>query len=78
MLFAGDLELGGVRRGGGAGGAPVVARGVKRGDRVGWWRQPRGHVLALGLARIGAIMVPINRNGREGGQCVLHHAEVCG
>lgn len=58
-----------------------LARGVKRGDRVGVVsRNHAGHVLALfGLARIGAIMVPINPDyGVAEAKYVLHHAEVCG
>jgi len=58
-----------------------LARGVKRGDRVGVVaRNHEGHVLALfGLARIGAIMVPINPEyGVKEASYVLHHAEVCG
>jgi crotonobetaine/carnitine-CoA ligase len=58
-----------------------VARGVKRGDRVAVVaRNHEGHVLALfGLARIGAIMVPVNPEyGVQEAKYVLHHAEVCG
>ena len=58
-----------------------AARGVKQGDRVGVMsRNHVGHVIALfALARIGAIMVPINPEfGVPEAKYVLHHAEVCG
>lgn len=58
-----------------------LARGVKRGDRVGVMsRNHAGHVIALfALARIGAIMVPINPEyGVQEAKFVLHHAEVSG
>jgi len=56
-------------------------RGLRKGDRVGViGRNSDGHVLALfALARIGAIMVPINPEfGVEEAKYVLHHAEVSG
>ena len=58
-----------------------LARGVTRGDRVAVMaRNHEGHVVALfALARIGAIMVPINPEfGVPEAKYVLHHAEVCG
>src|SRR3954465_11981505 len=59
----------------------LLERGVRRGDRVGVsGRNSDGHVLMLfALARIGAIMVPINPEfGVEEARYVLHHAEVSG
>ena len=56
-----------------------VARGVSKGDRVGVMaRNCDGHVLALlALARIGAIMVPVNPEfGVQEAKYVFHHAEV--
>ncbi|HTD90531.1 MAG TPA: AMP-binding protein, partial [Burkholderiales bacterium] len=56
-----------------------VSRGVKKGDRVGVMaRNCDGHVLALlALARIGAIMVPVNPEfGIHEANYVFHHAEV--
>ena len=58
-----------------------AARGVKPGDRVAVMaRNHEGHVLVLfALARIGAIMVPVNPEfGAQEARYVLHHAEVCG
>src|SRR5262245_42491373 len=58
-----------------------AARGVRKDDRVAVMaRNHEGHVLALfGLARLGAIMVPINPEfGVQEARYVLHHAEVCG
>ena len=58
----------------------LVSRGVKKGDRVAVMaRNCDGHVLMLlSLARIGAIMVPVNPEfGVEEAKYVLHHAEVC-
>ena len=58
-----------------------AARGVKQGDRVAVMsRNHAGHVLTLfALARIGAILVPVNPDfGVEETKYVLHHAEVCG
>jgi len=58
-----------------------AARGVKQGDRVAVVaRNHEGHVLALfALARLGAVMVPINPEfGVQEARYVLHHAEVCG
>ena len=58
-----------------------TARGVKQGDRVAVMaRNHEGHVLALfALARIGAIMVPVNPEfGVKEARYVLHHAEVSG
>jgi crotonobetaine/carnitine-CoA ligase len=57
----------------------LVARGIKAGDRVAVMaRNCDGHLLLLfGLARIGAIMVPVNPEfGVEEARYVLHHAEV--
>ena len=59
----------------------LVARGVRKGDRVAVMaRNHEGHVLALfALARIGAIMVPVNPEyGVEESRYVMNHAEVCG
>ena len=56
-----------------------IERGVKHGDRVGVMaRNCDGHVLALfALARIGAIMVPVNPEfGVEEAKYVFHHAGV--
>ena len=56
-----------------------VSRGVTKGDRVGVMaRNCDGHVLALfALARIGAIMVPVNPEfGVQEAKYVFHHAEV--
>ncbi len=56
------------------------ARGVKHGDRVAVMaRNCDGHVLMLlALARIGAIMAPVNPEfGVAEAKYVLHHAEVC-
>jgi crotonobetaine/carnitine-CoA ligase len=55
--------------------------GVHPGDRVGvMGRNSDGHVLMLlALARIGAIMVPVNPEfGIEEARYVLNHAQVCG
>lgn len=57
----------------------LVARGIRKGDRVGVMaRNCDGHVLLLfALARIGAIMVPVNPDfGVDEARYVLHHAEV--
>jgi len=59
----------------------LVGRGVRQGDRVAVLaRNHEGHVLLLfALARIGAIMVPVNPEyGVQEARYVLHHAEVCG
>ena len=59
----------------------LIDRGIEKGDRVGViGRNSDGHVLMLfALARIGAIMVPINPEfGVQEARYVLHHAEVCG
>ncbi|MBI4195000.1 MAG: AMP-binding protein [Betaproteobacteria bacterium] len=59
----------------------LVARGIRKGDRVGVMaRNSDGHVLLLfALARIGAIMVPVNPEfGVEEARYVLHHARVSG
>jgi carnitine-CoA ligase len=56
-----------------------IARGISKGDRVSVMaRNCDGHVLALfALARIGAIMVPVNPEfGVAESKYVLHHAEV--
>src|SRR5262245_44619808 len=58
-----------------------AARGVKQGDRVAVMaRNHAGHVLSLfALARIGAILVPVNPEfGVEETKYVLHHAGVSG
>lgn len=59
----------------------LAARGTRKGDRVGVMaRNSDGHVLLLfALARIGAIMVPVNPEfGVQEARYVLHHAEVSG
>lgn len=56
-----------------------VSRGVKKGDRIAVMaRNCDGHPLALfALARIGAIMVPVNPEfGVAEAKYVFHHAEV--
>ena len=56
-----------------------VARGIRKGDRVAVMaRNCDGHVQALfALARIGAIMVPVNPEfGVQEAKYVFHHAEV--
>ena len=61
--------------------ALMLDRGVAKGDRVGvMGRNSDGHVLMLfALARIGAIMVPVNPEfGVEEARYVMHHAEVSG
>jgi crotonobetaine/carnitine-CoA ligase len=58
-----------------------LARGTTKGDRIGViGRNSDGHVIVLfALARIGAIMVPINPEfGVQEARYVLHHAEVSG
>ena len=58
-----------------------AARGIRKGDRVAVMaRNHEGHVLTLfALARIGAIMVPVNPEfGVQEARSVLHHAEVSG
>ena len=57
----------------------LVARGIRKGERVGvLGRNGDGHVLMLfALARIGAIMVPVNSDfGVEEARYVLGNAEV--
>ena len=57
----------------------LAARGIRKGDRVGvLGRNSDGHVLMLfALARIGAIMVPVNPEfGIEEARYVLHNAQV--
>ncbi len=57
----------------------LLARGIRKGDRFGVMaRNCDGHVLLLfALARIGAIMVPVNPEfGVDEARYVLHHAEV--
>lgn len=57
------------------------ARGVGKGDRVAVMaRNSAGHIIMLfALARIGAIMVPVNPEfGVTEARYVLHHAEVRG
>ena len=77
-----DLELAGFRRGQVHAAAALLAeRGIRKGDRVAvMGRNSDGHVLMLfALARIGAIMVPVNPEfGVEEARYVLHHAEVSG
>src|SRR5688572_264699 len=61
--------------------ALLTARGIRKGDRVGvMGRNSAGHVIMLfALARLGAIMVPVNPEfGVEEARYVLHHAEVGG
>ncbi len=57
----------------------LSARGIRRGDRMAVMaRNCDGHVILLfALARLGAIMVPVNPEfGVEEAKYVLHHAEV--
>lgn len=57
----------------------LASRGIAKGDRVGVMaRNCDGHVVMLfALARLGAIMVPVNPEfGVEEAKYVLHHAEV--
>ena len=57
----------------------LTSRGIRKGDRVAVsGRNSDAHVLMLfALARIGAIMVPINPEfGVEEARYVLHHAQV--
>ncbi len=59
----------------------LTARGIAKGDRVAVMAQNSdGHVLLLfALARLGAIMVPVNPEfGVEEARYVMHHAEVSG
>src|SRR5688500_973306 len=59
----------------------LIERGIVKGDRVAvMGRNSDAHVLMLfALARIGAIMVPVNPEfGVEEARYVLHHAEVRG
>ena len=61
--------------------ALLIERGVAKGDRVGViGRNSDGHVVMLfALARLGAIMVPVNPEfGVQEARYVLHHAEVSG
>lgn len=57
----------------------LAIRGISRGDRMAVMaRNCDGHIVLLfALARLGAIMVPVNPGfGVEEAQYVLHHAEV--
>ncbi len=57
----------------------LASRGIRKGDRMAVMaRNCDGHVLMLcALARLGAIMVPVNSEfGVEEAKYVLHHAEV--
>lgn len=57
----------------------LASRGIGRGDRMGVMaRNCDGHLVMLfALARLGAIMVPVNPEfGVEEAKYVLHHAEV--
>ncbi len=57
----------------------LAARGIRKGDRMAVMaRNCDGHVILLfALARLGAIMVPVNPEfGVEEAKYVLHHAEV--
>ena len=59
----------------------LAARGIAKGDRVAVMAQNSdGHALMLfALARLGAIMVPVNPGfGVEEARYVMHHAEVSG
>jgi len=61
--------------------AMLAGRGVKPGERVGIMSQnhPSTVVLLLALARLGAIMVPVNPDyGAEEAKYVLTHAGVMG
>jgi carnitine-CoA ligase len=61
--------------------AMFAARGVEPGDRVGVMsaNHPSTVITLLALARLGAVMVPVNPEYRaaEAGY-VLDHAQVCG
>lgn len=57
----------------------LVARGIRKGDRLGvMGTNSDGHIIVLfALARIGAIMVPVNPEfGVHEARYVFHHAEV--
>lgn len=57
----------------------LASRGIRKGDRMAVMaRNCDGHILMLcALARLGAIMVPVNPEfGVEEAKYVLHHAEV--
>ena len=57
----------------------LASRGIRKGDRMAVMaRNGDGHVILLfALARLGAIMVPVNPEfGVEEAKYVLHHAEV--
>ena len=59
----------------------LAARGVREGDRVGVMSQnhPSTVLLHYALARLGAVMVPVNPDyGVEEARYVLSHAQVCG
>ena len=61
--------------------AMYAARGVKPGDRVGVMSQnhPSTVITVLALARLGAIMAPVNPDyGVEEARYVLSHAQVSG
>jgi crotonobetaine/carnitine-CoA ligase len=61
--------------------AMLAARGVRPGDRVGVMslNHPSTVALFFALARLGAIMVPVNPDyGVDEAGYVLAHAEVCG
>ncbi|MDP1538154.1 MAG: AMP-binding protein [Burkholderiales bacterium] len=58
----------------------LAARGIRKGERMAVMaRNCDGHVILLfALARLGAIMVPVNPEfGVEEARYVLHHAGVC-
>ena len=61
--------------------AMLAARGVRAGDRVGVMslNHPSTVAIFFALARLGAIMVPVNPDfGVEEAGYVLAHAQVCG
>lgn len=61
--------------------AMLAARGVRAGDRVGVMSQnhPSTVLLFYALARLGAVMVPVNPDyGLQEAKYVLSHAQVCG
>ena len=61
--------------------AVLHARGVKPGDRVGVMspNHPASVFVLFALARLGAIMVPVNPDyGVDEARYVFNHAEVCG
>jgi carnitine-CoA ligase len=80
MLFSGKTwSWGDFQRDADGAARLLLARGIRKGDRFGVMaRNCDGHVLLLfALARIGAIMVPVNPDfGVDEARYVLHHAGV--